>query len=90
MTLLNGHNSTKGDNPELRNTGQLFLMRKQSMKFQNPLLKFVRTDKPNAISPSTFPKLGHKNNIPLHVWFRMNTHYLAMILKSMQILRHGR
>ena len=24
MTLYNGHNSTKGDNPDLKNTGWLF------------------------------------------------------------------
>ena len=43
MTIKKGHNSTKGDNRDLKkNTCQLFLMRNPSMKFQNPILNLKR------------------------------------------------
>ena len=42
MTL--GHNSTKEDNPELKKIRvSYFFKRNPSMKFQNPILKRVRT-----------------------------------------------
>ena len=44
MILSKEHNSTKGDNPDLKNTGQLFFDKDSlymSMKFQNPNLIFV-------------------------------------------------
>ena len=65
MILLKGHNSTKGDNPDLKKC-QLFLMRNPYMKFQNYILiNFVTdarthtlTDKPKAICPLNFSKVG--------------------------------
>ena len=57
MTLLNGHNSTKGDNPDLKKIWvSYFLMGNPSMKFQSPLLNFERTDgrqtSPKQYAPS--------------------------------------
>ena len=42
MTLQKGHNSTKGNNPDLKNKGQLFSDKESIMKFQNPILNFER------------------------------------------------
>ena len=73
MTLLKGHNSTKGNNPDLKIIRvNYFLMRNPYMKFQNCILiNFVtdartdaHTDKLKAIyTPSTFRGLGHKNDL---------------------------
>ena len=41
MTLEKGHNFTKGDNLDLKNMGQLFLMTNLFRKFQNCNLIFV-------------------------------------------------
>ena len=70
MTLNKGHNSTKGDNPELKKTlVNYFLMRNPYMKFQNCILiNFVtdprtdeQKDKPKAICPFNFCKVGGIN-----------------------------
>ena len=66
MTLKKGHNSTKGDNPDLKkNTGQLFFDEESIYEISKPYLKFVmdgrtdaRMDKPKAICPFNFFKVG--------------------------------
>ena len=67
MTLLKGHSSTKGDNPDLKKICvNYFLMRNPYMKFQNCILinfegTHRRTDgrkeKPKAICPFNFSKV---------------------------------
>ena len=63
MILLKGHNSTKGDNLDLKVWVSHFLMGNLFMEFKNPSLIFVRTDvwtdgqtSPQQCAPSTFSK----------------------------------
>ena len=70
IIMTKGHNSTKGDNTDLKNTCHFFLMWIPYMKFLNCILiNFVtdartdrhtqgRTDKPKAIRPFNFSKVG--------------------------------
>ena len=64
MTLKKGHNSTKRDNPDFKKIIiTYFLMRNPYMKFQNSILinserTDGRTDKPKAICPYNFSKVG--------------------------------
>ena len=65
MTLKKGHNSTKGDNPDLKNTRVSCCFYAESIyEISKPYLKFVMdgrtdewTDKPKAICPFNFFKV---------------------------------
>ena len=66
MPLYQGHNCTKGDNPEFtKNTGQLFFDEESVYEISKPYLKICldgqmdgRSDKPKAICPFNFSKVG--------------------------------
>ena len=63
MTLLKGHMSTKGDNPDLKKQANYFLMRNPSMKFKTPSLIIVRTDEQaqSNMPLQFFQSLGHND-----------------------------
>ena len=64
MTLLKGHHSGKGDNPDLKNTGQLFFYAESIYEALSQICKDRHTDgrtSPKQYDPLFFFKIGGRN-----------------------------
>ena len=75
MTLSKGHNYTKGDNPEFKKYGSV---RIPSMKFPNPILKFVWTDgRTSPMQNAHKMKLQEMTIYRRHMSSRDNTNFVT-------------